>query len=279
MPDKKTYIAQQNDGQQALMSENHVRTVKTTDMREVVHLLVGIKDKINKTRNIKSHEKKLFYMQRASKLITEYSQYEITYDLLNRYLDVLENTKRFSLAFRMHEDEKDFCKRMDQYFAFLEAASLDFSGNGKWLKRIKTLFMMAMCCVALLVPPMLSAVTKSDSPSTNTIALIVCMAAFVGIGIAVGKQLDKRKKFSMTLVLCFVPVCTMIPLYWISVGFGLWGSVGAGMSEAIQSGKLSLWQQIYIRVWTMGFPILGIVLLLFVIIMVVMLYKNRKQFV
>lgn len=279
MPDKKTYIEEQNIGQQALMSDKYVDSLHATDMSEIVRLLIGIKDKINKCRNLKSNEKKIYYMHRVSVLIDDYRQYEITYDLLNRYLDVLDHTKRFSLAFRMREDEKEFCKRLDKYFSFLEAASIDFSGNGKWLRKIKTVFMLAMCCMALLIPPMLSTITNNKSMQASTASLIVCIAAFVTVSIVVGKQLDKRKKFSMTLTICFMPICTMVPLYWISVGFGLWGSVGAGMSEAIQSGKITGWDQIYIRIWTMGFPILGIVLLLLMITLGVLLYQNRKQFV
>ena len=235
------------------------------DMKEIIRVLLTTKEKISKTKNIKNRELKQNYIKRLDSIIEDYKTYEVSYDLLNRYFELFDMAKKFSLIFRIHETEKEFIKRINGYFSFFEAAKLDFAENGKWLQTIKMLFFSVMFCLALLVPPVFLAINGTLQKRAYGLIFAVCVVIFVTIGILVNRQLNKRSKLSMALCICFLPVSLMIALYWVSMGV----SVAA-----------STWSQpILYRLLSLSFPILSIVLLILIIILSMKLYKYRKQFI
>jgi len=255
--------------------------IKAKDLKEVIRILMGIKNKILKSRNIKSHDMKQTYIKRLDSIIEDYKNYEVSYDLLSRYFELLDMAKRFSLAFRISEGEKEFAKRLNEYFIFFEAAKSDFAEQGKWIKTIKMLFFFSMFCLALLVPPLLSTMNGNSGQMSGTL-LIVCIVLFAGIGVLVGKQLNKRTKFSMALCICFMPISIMISLYWITFGMSIWGKIGKYIGDvkaSMPNGQISIVNELYLKISAMGFPILAGVLLISIIIVAVKLYKNRKQFI
>jgi len=287
---KENAIADKDDGE-AFELDNKAddetasshEEISAKDMKEVIRILIGVKNKISRSRNIKSNDLKQTYIKRLDSIIEAYSGYTVSYDLLSRYFEILDTARRFSLAFRLSENEKDFSKRLNEYFTFFEAAKIDFAEHGKWIKTIKMLFFSSMFCSALLLPPLLS-IMNGKSGQMNGASLIVSLILFIVVGILVGKQLNKRTKFSMALCFCFMPICLMVSLYWINFGMKLWGTGKMGafiqsVKASAPNGQISAANELYLKISAMGFPILAGVLLILLIMAAVKLYKNRKQFI
>lgn len=247
---------------------------------EFIRILRGVEEKLQKTRMIHDNALKRTYIQKIREIEAQFIEFEIPTGSHKSYLDLLENARQLSLSFRLEEDERRFSKRIDRHIEFFETIRQDFLGKGKWTRLIKICMYIFMACLFVLLPPLVNMAVGQISFWTYIISFVLAAAAVLAFGLYVIKQVEKRKRMSMILMICVSPIALLAGGFWFVYGMNILMGFEEYMrmiTESIAAGGMTA-SPGYTKFVVMTLPVIGAVLIIDVAVMLGGLIKNRKLF-